>query len=120
MTRHVQVLNPSRSEQVLLRARWCSSFACRLRGLMFRRKPGPGLVLVQAHASRWDSAIHMWFVFFPLGIAWLDDSGVVIGTVLARPWRVYVPSRPARYVVESTPDLLECVGPGDRLEFRDV
>jgi len=122
MSRQVHVLNHSHGDGLLLTARWCDSFACRLVGLMFRRScpPGRGLVLVQRRASRWDAAIHMWFVGFPLAIVWLDEAGVVNGAVLARPWRFYLPPKPARFVVESTPDLLECVHPGDHVAFRDV
>lgn len=89
---------------------------------MFRRscRAGQGLVLVQKRASRWDAAIHMLFVFMPLGVVWLDDRGIVIEAVLARPWRFYLPSRPARFVVESVPDLLEFVHPGDLIHFRDA
>lgn len=122
MTRQVHVLNSSRQDQLLLTGRWCDSFACRLRGMMFRRTclPKQGLILVQPRASRWDAAIHMWFVAFPLGVVWLDEAGIVVGAVLARAGHIYLPPKPARYVVESTPDLLECVGPGDRVVFRDV
>lgn len=122
MTRRVQVLHRTRDDRLLFTARWCDTFASRLVGLMFRRNcpPGQGLVLVQRRASRWDAAIHMWFVAFPLGVLWLDDEGVVNGVVRARPWRFYLPPEPARYVVESTPDLLECVRPGDRIAFHDV
>jgi hypothetical protein len=122
MTRRVEIRNFSRGDQLLLTAEWCSSFTCRLKGMMFRRAcpPGQGLVLVLPRASRWDAAIHMWFVGFPLGVAWLDEGYVVRATVLARSWRIYMPPDQARYIIESTPDLLESVRPGDRIAFRDV
>ena len=122
MTRRVEIRNFSRGDQLLLTAEWCSSFTCRLKGMMFRRgcPPGQGLVLVLPRASRWDAAIHMWFVPFPLGVAWIDEDKVVQATVLARPWRVYLPPDRARYILESTPGLLEFLRPGDRLAFHDV
>jgi uncharacterized membrane protein (UPF0127 family) len=122
MTRRVEIRNSSRGDRLLVTAVWCSSFACRLRGMMFRRAcpPGEGLVLVLPRASRWDAAIHMAFVGFPLGVAWLDEENIVTATVVARSWRVYLPPSRARYVLESTPELLESVGPGDRLNYSDA
>lgn len=81
--------------------------------------PGEGLVLVQPGESRVNSAIHMLFVFFDLGVLWVDDSGRVVDQVLARPWRLhYAPRLPARYVVESHPDILSRVQVGDVIHFK--
>lgn len=112
--------NESREEPLLDRVRRCRSFFSRLRGLTFRRRLGAdeGILLVGARESRMDSAIHMLFVFFPIAVVWLDREGRVVDTALARPFRLaYVPSGPARDVLEGPPDLLDRVGPGDRLRF---
>ena len=121
MVRWVEVRNRTQGRAVI-RARWCASFACRLRGLMFRRRltPGEGLLLVERRAGRTQTAIHMAMVFFPLGVIWLDDRRRVVDTRVALPWRVYLPSTPARYVLEADPGVLECVAHGDELEFVDA
>lgn len=101
-------------------ARWCDSFASKLRGFTFRRDlgQGDGLVLVEKQDSRVSTAIHMLFVFFDLGIIWVNDLGQVVDLVLARPWRVsYIPQTPARYVLEAHPDILETIRVGDHIEF---
>jgi uncharacterized membrane protein (UPF0127 family) len=121
MPRWVVVRNRSRGDALVVRARWCDSFACRLRGLAFRRSlpEGEGLVLVESRASRSNAAIHMGFVFFPLGIAWIDAAGCVVACRLALPWRLYVPATPAQYTLEGCPSMLGAVAVGDRLEFVD-
>jgi uncharacterized membrane protein (UPF0127 family) len=121
MARWVDIRNRTQDRYVI-RARWCASFACRLRGLMFRRRlaPDEGLLLVERSAGRTQTAIHMAMVFFPLGVIWLDNDRRVVDKRLALPWRAYAPSAPARYVLEGEPGVLECVAHGDVLEFSDA
>jgi uncharacterized membrane protein (UPF0127 family) len=112
------VENRTRGQVVLARVRWCKSFFCRLRGLMFRRSlpPDEGLLLVEGKASIAATSIHMFFVFFPIAAIWLDDSFRVVDAKLAKPFRPFYAARaPARYVLEATPDLLDRVAIGDQL-----
>lgn len=112
--------NETRSEQLLGRVRLCASFLCRLRGLTFRRtlSDNEGLLLMGHRESRADTAIHMFFVFFPIATIWLDRNGRVVDAQLARPFRpLYVPRAPARDVLEGPPTLLEQVRIGDQLRF---
>lgn len=119
MARWVEVRNRSRHGDLVLRARWCESFWCRLRGLTFRRElpPGEGLLLVEGRQSRAQTAIHMWMVGFPIGVAWLDNELRVVDTRLALPWRIYVPSQAARYTLEGAPSMLQSVAVGEVLEL---
>ncbi len=112
------VENRTRGQVVLKRVKWCSSFACRLRGLTFRRSlpAEEGLLLVEDRASIVATAIHMFFVFFPIAAVWLDDSFRVVDAKLARPFRpLYASRAPARYVLEADPALLQDVSIGDQL-----
>jgi uncharacterized membrane protein (UPF0127 family) len=114
------VRNETQNKQLLKRVRRCASFLCRLRGLTFRRSldDNEGLLLVGKRESRADTAIHMFFVFFPIAAIWLDSNGQVVDTKLARPFRpLYVPRSPARDVLEGSPMLLEHVQIGDTLRF---
>ena len=122
MARWKLAAHGSREGLILARVEWCDSFASKLRGLTFRRRlaPGAGLVLVEDRPGRLATAIHMAFVFFPLAVAWLDGEGRVVDMRLARPWRVYVPRRPAQYVLEASPAMLECLSLGDRVAFDDT
>jgi uncharacterized protein len=116
----VNVVRRDTGEVLVESARWCSSHLCRLRGLQFRRRlaPGEGLVLVHEKDSVATSSIHMLFVFFPIAAIWVDSQGTVTHACLARPWRPYYASpSPARYVLETSPELLERIRPGDVLDF---
>jgi uncharacterized membrane protein (UPF0127 family) len=102
---------------------WCDSFARKLRGFTFRRTlpQDEGLVLVENQDSRVSTAIHMLFVFFDLGIIWVNDAGEIVDTTVARPWRLaYAPQAPARYVIELHPSLLDRVQVGDHLRFEEI
>lgn len=121
MVAYRRVIHAESGEVLVSRARWCDSFGSKLRGFTLRRTlaPDDGLVLVQSGESRINSAIHMLFVFFDLGIVWVNDAGEVVDTALARPWRLhYAPRAPARYVVEAHPDVLSQVQIGDSIRFN--
>jgi uncharacterized membrane protein (UPF0127 family) len=116
------VRNETQNKQLLGRVRRCASFLCRLRGLTFRQAldDDEGLLLVGKRQSRTDTAIHMFFVFFPIAAIWLDPNGRVVDAQLARPFRpLYVPRAPARDVLEGPPALLEQVQVGDTLRFGE-
>lgn len=121
--RYVKVVRRETGEALVEKARWCDRPLCRLVGLQFRRrlKPGEALVLAKRKDSVAESSIHMFFVFFPLAVVWVNGAGEVTGAQLARPWRPYYASpRPARYVLEAEPELLGRVAPGDLVDFVDL
>ncbi|MCA9960704.1 MAG: DUF192 domain-containing protein [Chloroflexota bacterium] len=120
MTAYKQVKLTANGRILLPRAKWCDGFGSKLRGFTWRRHLAAedGLVLVEKADSRVNTAIHMLFVFFDLGVIWVNDAGQVVDKVLARAWRPsYVPQSPARYVIEGHPDLLQQVQVGDTVEF---
>ena len=115
-----QIVHVESGEVLIPQAKWCDSFGTKLRGFTFRRELGPqdGLVLVETRDNRVNTAIHMLFVFFELGVIWVNDAGEVVGTVVAQPWRLsYVPPAPARYVIEGQPELVNRVKVGDHIQF---
>ena len=118
----IEIRNASRPGSARVHARWCASFACRLRGLTFRRGlPGDeGLLLVESAESRWNTAIHMWFVFQPLAVIWLNSEPRVVDVRLALPWRWYVPRTPAQYVLEGNSDLVSRFEIGDLVGFESL
>ncbi len=59
----------------------------------------------------------MFAVFTELGVAWLDQSRRVVDVRIAKPWRLYAPSAPAKYTLEGPPSMLESLAVGDQLEF---
>jgi uncharacterized membrane protein (UPF0127 family) len=120
MPRIGRLSNAADNVVLLDRVRWCDSFLCKLRGLMFRHAlaPGEGLLMVESRASRVGTTIHMMFMAFPIAVVWLDDEFVVVDKVYARPWRLaYAPAKPARYTLEASSTLLEQVQIGNKLSF---
>jgi len=112
--------NETHGLTLVRRVRRADSFLTRLRGLTFRRQLGEdeGLLLVGRRESRADAAIHMFFVFFPIGVVWLDRENRVVDKVVARPFRpFYAPRGPAIGVLECQPDVLERVEIGDKVQF---
>jgi uncharacterized membrane protein (UPF0127 family) len=112
--------NETQGVTLVQRVRRADSFVTRLRGLTFRRRleEGEGLWLVGRSESRAEAAIHMFFVFFPIGVLWLDRDNRVMDKMLARPFRpFYAPRSPAIGVLECQPEVLNDVEIGDRIRF---
>jgi uncharacterized membrane protein (UPF0127 family) len=101
----------------------CQSFGRKLRGLMFhsRLAMDQGLLLVEKRDSRMDASIHMFFVFMDLGVVWLDASLHVVDAVRARAWHpAYIPSQPARYILEIHPERLAEFKISDQVAFHEA
>ena len=119
--KYVKVLD-AQHRTLLAHVLWCDTFALRLRGLTFRRSlsEDEGLILVESRASIAATSIHMFFVAFDIAAVWLDDERRVVHTTRARAWRpYYAPPKPARYVLEGPPVLLERIAVGDILRFEE-
>ena len=115
--------NAETGEVVLERTHWCSSFWCRFRGLQLVRDlpENEGLLFVYDREGRTNTTIHMLFMFFSIGVLWLDKDGQVVDKKLAKPWRLsYVPDAPAQYFVEANTSILERVAIGDKLRFDEA
>jgi uncharacterized membrane protein (UPF0127 family) len=119
----VDIKNLNRILSHPLRAKYCDSFLCQLRGLMFRRflAPDEGLLLVQKRENRSESAIHMLFMFIDLTVIWINSAQQVVDVKLARRWRLmYASQSPAKYVLELPADRYEEFQIGDQLQFDET
>ena len=123
MPSHIFVQNQNRKKAVPARIKFCDSFLCRLRGLMFRSflAPDEGLLLVIGRDSRLDSSIHMLFVPFDLAVFWINTEMIVVDKVIAKSWRpAYFPAKAARYTLEIHPDRYSDYEVGDQVEFKNA
>lgn len=78
---------------------YCNSSWKKFRGLMFSR--GKNLVFVLDKETRYGAIVHMFFVFFPIDVYWLDkDKKIIDKRINLKPFRVAVPNGKAKYVVE--------------------
>ncbi|MBI2757175.1 MAG: DUF192 domain-containing protein [Chloroflexi bacterium] len=123
MPSFIFIQNLNRAIENPPRIKFCDSFACRLRGLMFldHLSPDDGLVLVISRDSRADSSIHMFFVPFDLAVFWINNDNEVVDKVIARSWRpAYFPARAARYTLEIHPERFNDYQIGDKVAFKDA
>lgn len=124
MPRTIFVRNLNQPDLSPAPVKYCDSFLCRLRGLMFRDRldHDDGLLLVQGtRDSRVESSIHMLFVPFDLNVVWINSDMTVVDKVIAKGWRpAYFPSGPACYILEIHPVRWEDYHIGDKVEFQDV
>ncbi len=123
MTQWRILRNAATDEVILARVKLCVSFWCHFRGLQLvpRLPADQGLLFVTGGESRSNTAIHMFFMRFSIGVVWLDESGTVVDKQFAKSWRpMYTPKRPAQYYLEANPEVLERVKVGDRLRFDEA
>lgn len=116
------LVNLTTGKQIAERVVLCDTFWKKFRGLMFHRSldPDEAYVFVGRAESIAEATIHMFFVFFDIGVLWLDRQRRVVDQTLARPFRpYYAPRAPAQYFVECAPSALDQVEAGDRLAFGD-
>ncbi len=101
----------------------CDTFRCRFLGLMGKRSLArdDGLLFQWPRAGRWDTAIHMLFMRFPIAVIWLDEQRRVVDARYARPWvDILVPRAAAQYVLEIHPDRLDEFTLGDEVTWHEA
>ncbi len=123
MSQDIFVQNLNKPIKSPPRIKFCGSFLCRLRGLMFRSHLNldEGLLLAIGRDSRADSSIHMFFVPFDLAVIWINSNKEVVDKVIAKSWRpAYFPAAAARYTLEIHPDHLNDYEIGHKVEFQNA
>jgi uncharacterized protein len=103
-------------------AKYCQSFFCQFRGLMFTKElpDDHGLLLVQSRDSKLNASIHMMFMWIDLTVIWINNDFIIVDQVLARRWKLaYFPKSPAKYVLETGISHLGDFSIGDKLCFLD-
>lgn len=92
------IYNSTKKKTVALLAAKADGFFLRLRGLMFKKSLPPDSALVIAPCS----AIHTFFMRFPIDAAFIGRDGAVLRvTRNIRPWRLAGPVAKARMVIET-------------------
>jgi uncharacterized membrane protein (UPF0127 family) len=121
--KYVTISNLTREQSKPIRAKYCQSFLCQLRGLMFTPSlaENQGVLLVQSSDNRVNASIHMMFMWMDLAVVWIDSEYQVVDVILARRWKMaYVPKKPARYVLEAGITHLHDFQIGDRVHFTEI
>lgn len=111
------IINKTRQTKIGY-ADMADSFISRFMGLMFKGSIERGLVLkIPPGRGRRGSGIHMFFMRIPLDILFLDDEKVVVDKVHLKPWQMYNPKKPARFVIELEEGTFTGTKIGDELDF---
>jgi uncharacterized membrane protein (UPF0127 family) len=108
----------SSSPFAVVNVKYCDTFFSKFIGLMFSRelKPDYGLLLVENNETRVNTAIHMMFMNYDITVLWLNKQMVIVDKVLARKWvPIYIPKKPAQYVVELHQSKFHEYSIGDKL-----
>lgn len=90
------------------------------KGLMFENKGkfDYALVFVLKNKSKIEASVHMLFVFFPIGIIFLNEEKKVIEKVMLKPWTLnYTPKKPANYFIEVPTKYLNKVKINDKISW---
>lgn len=116
MSRYVRIDNLTRGTVVAPRCRVAASLLDRAVGLLRTPEPtaGDGLLIERTQS------IHMFFMRYPIDVAFVDQSGRVTRIVVGlRPWRVVWWARGARDCLELGVGSLAGSGiqEGDQLSF---
>lgn len=89
--------------RVISKTKTLDSFFSKFRGLMFSKKldKGKSLIFILDSESRFNSMIHMLFVFFPIDVVFLNSSKKVVDVRKAYPFVSFIlPKFKSKYVLE--------------------
>jgi len=107
------IINDSTGKVLAKESHVMSSFIKKAWGLMFRSSVKGGFVFPFGRETKWDSAVHSFFVFTPLTVVWLDKDKRVFDVRLLKPFTVAVPNGRAKWVVELPEHSFKDVNVGD-------
>jgi uncharacterized protein len=117
--RLLRVVNTGKDRELGTHIRWADSFLARLRGMTGRAAPGAGEGLLLTPCR----SIHMYWMRFPLDVAFLDASGSVVASYPSlRPGGRTRWHRDARHALELPAGTLERSGTaeGDVLRWEAI
>lgn len=90
----------------------------RARGYLLRPAPAEHEGLLFLYRTARVRHIHMLGVRFPLGVVWIGPDYKVVGTVLAKPGRVYASPAPVVAFLEIHPRRLAAFRRGDTVRWH--
>lgn len=101
------------------RVKVADTFFKRFRGLMLKPKIDYALVFILPGEARINATIHMFFMLQSIDILFLDRNMRVVDIREARPWRIYIPKKSVRYVVETPAGVAKYLdaGEGDLIKW---
>jgi uncharacterized membrane protein (UPF0127 family) len=92
------IQNTTKKSTLAVKETYCSTILSKTRGLMFRKSAKP---LIFVFDKEKKISLHMFFVFFPIDVLWLDKSRKVVQLKENfRPFSNCAAKYPAQYIIE--------------------
>ncbi|AMM54105.1 DUF192 domain-containing protein [Pyrococcus kukulkanii] len=95
--------------------RFADNFIKRFLGLMFQ-KPKYALIFVLPMETRINASIHGFFMREAIDVIFLDSKRKIVDLAVLRPWHLYTPKRPAKYIIEGPKGMIQTL----KAEVDDV
>ncbi|MBT3464804.1 DUF192 domain-containing protein [archaeon] len=94
------LINKTNNKKIVSKIKFCKSILSKSKGLMFSKKIlDEGLVFI--FKGNVKIGLHMFFVFFPIDVLFLDkDKKVVEIKQNFNPWTTYHPKIKSKYIIE--------------------
>jgi hypothetical protein len=108
------IKNVTRKQVLSAEKKVCSDLFSKFKGLMFTKKIEKPLIFVNKKQA--GTSIHMFFVFYPIDVAWLDEEKKVVHKKTLMPFEV-TRAINAKYIIELPKGALDKTEIGDSLEF---
>lgn len=97
------IKNISKKKKIISSHRIADNMFSRAKGLMFSRQKDfdYGLIFDLERETKIGASIHMFFVFFPINLVFLDSNKRIIDLKLGlKPWQMTKPKTKCRYIIE--------------------
>jgi len=113
-----QIVTDSTGKKIIDRSRVAGTPFQKALGLMFTVRHDYALIFPFKEDAVVD--LHMFFVFFPIDVLYLDASKVIVEKATLFPFTFYFPKNKARYVIELPRGVGDALPVGERLDFADL
>jgi uncharacterized protein len=118
----MQLKNATRKKLLASQANVCDTIMSRAKGLMFHTRI-KDTAFILSFSEEQKVALHMFFVFFPIDVLFLDrERNVVEIKKHFMPFTQYMAEKSSKYVIELPAGTIDATRtiPGDRIEFCEV
>ncbi|MBW2989538.1 DUF192 domain-containing protein [Candidatus Woesearchaeota archaeon] len=110
------IINKTRKKVIAEKAKLCKHHISKARGLMFSKKRA----LIFPFRKEKIISLHMFFVFFPIDVLFLDKKKEVVQLKENfRPFHIMIPKKPAKYIIELPAKMIKKTKTqlGDKISF---
>lgn len=97
------IKNISKKKNIIASHKIADNIFSRAKGLMFSKEKNfdYGLIFDLERETKVGASIHMFFVFFPINVLFLDSNKKIIDLKFGlKPWQMTRPMKKCRYIIE--------------------